>query len=59
MFKNQRGNSGVGGLVGVVGVLAAWVALGAVMWTSYATPQVRESDRCQLVCRPSVVHSQG
>ena len=57
MFKNQRGNSGVGGLLGVAGVLAAWVAIGAVMLTSYVAPQVQESERCQLVCRPSVVHS--
>ncbi len=51
MFKNTRGNSGIGGLLGVAGLLAAWMAVGAVMWSSYVAPQVRESDRCQLVCR--------
>lgn len=59
MFKSQRGSSGVGGLLGVAGLLAAWITVGAVMWSSYVAPQVRETERCQLVCRPSNVHAKG
>lgn len=51
MFASQQGNSGVGGLVGVAAVLAAWVAVAAVMWGAYVTPQIQQQDRCQLVCR--------
>ncbi|MBS1152542.1 MAG: hypothetical protein H6Q89_4240 [Myxococcaceae bacterium] len=59
MFKNQRGSSGVGGLLGVAGLLAAWIAVGAVMFTSYRAPQVRESEPCQVVCGQSRVQPRG
>ena len=59
MFKNQRGNSGVGGLLGVAGLLAAWMAVAAVMWDSYVAPQVRESEQCQMVCRQTNTHAKG
>jgi hypothetical protein len=59
MFKSQRGNSGVGGLLGVAGLLAAWIAVGAVMWSSYIAPQIRESDPCQVACRPTSSHAKG
>jgi hypothetical protein len=52
MFQNQRGNSGVGGLLAVAGVLAAWIAVAAVLWSSYAAPQVSTPEQCQVVCRP-------
>lgn len=51
MFANQRGSAGLGGLMGVAGVLAAWIAIAAVMWGQYVTPQIEQQDRCQLVCR--------
>ncbi len=51
MFANQRGNSGVGGLLGVAVVLAAWLGVGGIMWNEYVAPQVTQADQCQVVCR--------
>ncbi len=59
MFKNTRGNSGVGSLVGVAGLLTAWMAVGAVMWSEYVAPQIQSDAKCQMVCRQTNVHAKG
>ena len=60
MFSNQRRNSGAGGLVGVAALLAGWIAVAAVMWSSYAAPQLKD-NQCQVVCRQTIAqqHSKG
>ena len=50
IFQNETDRSG--SLVAFAGALAAWLAIGAVMWSAYASPQVRPVDPCQWVCRP-------
>jgi hypothetical protein len=52
LFSIHRKNSGVG-LFGVTGVLAAWGAIGVLMWTSYIAPQFSPANGVQVVTRPS------
>ncbi len=59
MFKSQRENSGVGGLLGVAVLLSGWLAVSAVMYNSYVTPQVQRADQCQVVCRQTAGHAKG
>ena len=40
--------------------MAAWLAIAAVMLSSYVNPESRQAQGCQLVCRAAnVVSSQG
>ncbi len=59
MFKSQRENSGVGGLLGVAVMLSAWMAVAGVMYSAYVTPQVQRADQCQVVCRQTAGHAKG
>ncbi len=51
LFRNQQGTAGIGGLLIVASVLATWLVVGLVMWNAYLTPQVREPEHCQVLCR--------
>ena len=60
LFQSQHDNSGASGLLCMFGVLAAWIAIGTVMWGAYIGPQVRQVERCEVVCRQTQAeHSKG
>ena len=46
-------------MLGVAGLLAAWIAVAVVMWSSYVAPQVQETERCELVCRQTGGHAKS
>lgn len=56
MFANQRGSSGLGGIVAVALLIAMYLGSAGVMFKAYreggASNHVNAPD-CQLVCRPA------